>query len=130
MFPTTSQHTDLDQVLVLLTVPLQAQAPQQVLLPSFDQLVENVEVPLPMVLVDHAGLLQKVVDDVASHRGALPPGRRPEREGGGGREGRGEGEAGVLRCDVGLISHAGTHFVFQHKPQKKGVTGGRSDGHQ
>lgn len=81
------------------------------------------EVPLPVVLVDHSGLLQKVVDDVASHGGALPPGRRPEREGGGGRggrAGRGEGEAGVLRRDVGLISHAGTHFIFQHKPQKRG----------
>lgn len=69
-----SQETHLDQVLVLLSVPLQAQTPQQVLLPSFNQLIENVEVPLSMVLVDHAGLLQQVVDDVASHWRALPPG--------------------------------------------------------
>lgn len=69
-----------DQVLVLLGVPLQAQAPQQVLLPSLDQLVEDVEVPLAVVLVHHAGLLQQVVDDVASHRGSLPAGQRPGRE--------------------------------------------------
>lgn len=106
MAPTISlvPHTYFDQALVLLRVPLQAQPPQQVLLPSLDQLVENVEVPLPMVLVDHAGLLQQVVDDVASHRGTLSTGQRPEREGGGrGRGGGGEGKTGVLRCDVGLM---------------------------
>lgn len=96
--------TYFDQVLVLLSVPLQAQPPQQVLLPSLDQLVENVEVPLPVVLVDHAGLLQQVIDDVASHRGTLPTGQRPEREGGGRErgEGGGEGKAGELRCDAGV----------------------------
>lgn len=66
--------TYFDQELVLLRVPLQAQASQQVLFPSLDQLIENVEVPLPVVLVDHAGLLQQVVDDVASHWGALTTG--------------------------------------------------------
>lgn len=106
-----------DQVLVLLTVPLQAQAPQQVLLPSFDQLIENVEVPLSVVLVDHAGLLQQVVDDVASNWCALPPRERPGRagwrcgRGGGGRGEGGEGEAGVLRCDAGLVKHAGVHHM-------------------
>lgn len=29
------------------------------------------EVPLPMILVDHTGLLQKVTEDVATHGGAL-----------------------------------------------------------
>lgn len=64
--------TYFDQILVLLGVPLQAQASQQVLLSSLDQLIEDVEVPLPVVLVNHPGLFQQVVDDVASHRGALP----------------------------------------------------------
>lgn len=63
-----------DQVLVLLRVPLQAQAPQQILLPSLDQLVKNVKVPLPVVLVDNAGLLQQVVDYVATNGGTLPTG--------------------------------------------------------
>lgn len=85
-----------DQVLVLLGVPLQAQTSQQVLLSSLDQLVEDVEVPLPVVLVDHAGLFQQVVDDVASHRGALPTRRRPEGGRGGGGE-RGEDKARPLR---------------------------------
>lgn len=66
----------LDQVLVLLGVSLQAQSSQQVLLSSFDHLIENVEVPLPVVLVDHPGLLQQVVDDVAANRSALSTGQR------------------------------------------------------
>lgn len=61
-----------DQILVLLGVPLQAQTPQQVFLSSLNQLIENVEVPLPVVLVNHTGLFQQVVDDVATHRGTLP----------------------------------------------------------
>lgn len=92
--------TDLDQVLVLLGVPLQAQAPQQVLLSSLDQLIEDVEVPLPVVLVNHAGLFQQVVDDVAPHRSALMACRRPERGGGrerGGGGEKGEDKAGQLR---------------------------------
>lgn len=94
--------TDFDQILVLLGVPLQAQTSQQVLLSSLDQLIEDVEVPLPVVLVNHAGLFQQVVDDVASYRGALPACQRPERERGGGVE-RGEDKAGVLRQGVELI---------------------------
>lgn len=93
--------THLDQILVLLGVPLQAQTSQQVLLPSLNQLIEDVEVPLPVVLVNHTGLLQQVVDDVASHRGALPTCRWPERERGGGGE-RGEDKAGVLRWMLNL----------------------------
>lgn len=75
-FCISSEEPDsyFDQVLVLLRVPLQAQAPQQILLPSLDQLVKNVKVPLPMVLVDNAGLLQQVVDDVATNGGTLPTG--------------------------------------------------------
>lgn len=95
----------LDEVLVLLRIPLQAQASQQVFLPSFDQLIENVEVPLSVVLVDNAGLLQQVVDDVASNRGALPTGQRPGGNRGGGVEGRvGVGEAGVLRKCCGMLN--------------------------
>lgn len=61
-----------NEVLVLLRVPLQAQPSQQVLFPSLNQLIENVEVSLSVILVDHAGLLQQVVDDVASHWSTLP----------------------------------------------------------
>lgn len=35
------------------------------------QLVEHVEVPLPIGLVNDPGLLQQVVDDIPSNRGAL-----------------------------------------------------------
>lgn len=64
------------------------------------------EVPLSVVLVDHPGLLQQVVDDVASHRGTLPTGQSPRRDGGGGGGGiGGEVEAGVLRCDYNMQVH-------------------------
>lgn len=64
------------------------------------------EVPLPVVLVDHPRLLQQVVDDVASNWGTLPTGQRPGREGGGVGGGGGEVEARVLRCDY---KHAGKY---------------------
>lgn len=77
------------------------------------------EVPLAVVLVNHTGLFQQVVDDVASHRGALPTRRWPERERGGGGE-RGEDKAGVLRQDVEFIMQ----FVLDNnivQVPKKGV---------
>ena len=63
--------THLDQVQVALGVPLQAQPAQHLLLAPFQQLVEDVEVPLPVVLVNHSGLLQQVTEDVATHRRTL-----------------------------------------------------------
>lgn len=84
---------------------------EKVFLSTFDQLVENVEVSLPVVLVDHTRLLQQIVDDVTSHWGSLPTEQRPEREGGR-RGGGGEGEAGVLRCDLGLILTCRFHGDF------------------
>lgn len=63
--------TDLHEVSVKLAVSLQAQPPQQVLFSSLHQLVENVEIPLTVVLVDHAGLLQQVAQDVTADCTAL-----------------------------------------------------------
>lgn len=65
----------LHQVQVALRVPFQAQPAQQLLLAAFQQLVEDVEVPLPVVLVHHPGLLQQVTEDVAAHRRTLWPGQ-------------------------------------------------------
>lgn len=64
----------LDQVLILLCVSLQAEPSQQVLLSSLDYLVENVEIPFSMVLVDHPRLLQQVVNDVAADGSTLSTG--------------------------------------------------------
>lgn len=112
--PQTQMQSYFDQVLVLLQVPLQAQVSQKVLITPLDQLVENVEVPLPVVLVDHARLLEQIVDDVTSYWGSLPTEQRPAREGGGRV---GEGEAGALRCDLGLILTCRFHrdFVVHNK---------------
>lgn len=57
--------------MILLGALFQAQPPQQVLLPSFQQLVENVEVSLPMILMHDSGFLQEVVQDVAPNRSSL-----------------------------------------------------------
>lgn len=48
----------------MLAVPLQAEPAEQTFLSSLHQLVENVKVSLSVVLVDHAGLLQQVTQDV------------------------------------------------------------------
>ena len=93
-----------------MRVPLQAEASQQILLSSFNQLIENVEVPFPVVLVDNSGLFEQVIEDVTSHRGALPPGQKPgmeRKKWGVGGGGGGEDKAGVLKYDVGFIKHAG-----------------------
>lgn len=67
--PAPSTH--LHQVQVALRVPFQAQPAQRLLLTPLQQLVEDVEVPLPVILVHHPGLLQEVTEDVAAHGGAL-----------------------------------------------------------
>lgn len=64
--------------MILLWVLLKAQPPQQILLPSFQQLVEDVEVPLTVVLVHNSGFLQEVVQDVASNRSPLKQTRHME----------------------------------------------------
>lgn len=91
--------------MVLLRVPLQAQAPQQVLLPTLNQLIEDVKVSLAVVLVDHSGLLQQVVDDVTPNGRALSTGQRPWMEG---RTGRERGGVGVLRSHEGSSKRAGS----------------------
>lgn len=64
--------------MILLWVLLKAQPPQQILLPSFQQLVEDVEVPLTVVLVHNSGFLQEVVQDVAPNRSPLKQTRHME----------------------------------------------------
>lgn len=58
---------DLHQVSVMLAFSLQAEPAEQILLSSLHQLVEDVEVSLSVVLVDHAGLLQQVAQDVTAN---------------------------------------------------------------
>lgn len=60
-------HTHLHQVVVALRVPLQSQRGKQVVVPSIQELVEDVEVPLTVVLVHDARLLQQVVQDVTAY---------------------------------------------------------------
>lgn len=67
--------THLHQIQVALGVSFQAQPAQRLLLTPLQQLVEDVEVPLPVILVHHAGLLQEVTEDVATHRGTLRAGQ-------------------------------------------------------
>ncbi|KAG7275113.1 hypothetical protein CRUP_009473 [Coryphaenoides rupestris] len=96
------RKTDLSQwdALVIMSgdgLLFEAQLPQQVLLPTLDQLVEDVEVALAMVLVDHPRLLQQVVDDVATHR-------RPLEE----EDGVGEGDTEYGKaCERGILRRGG-----------------------
>lgn len=55
----------------MLAVSLQAEPAEQILLSSLHQLIEDVEVSLSVVLVDHAGLLQQVAQDVTANCTAL-----------------------------------------------------------
>lgn len=73
--PALPAATHLHQVQVALGVALQAQPEQRLLLTPLQQLVEDVEVPLPVVLVHHSGLLQEVTEDVAAHGGPLWAGK-------------------------------------------------------
>lgn len=63
--------TDLHQVSVVLAVSLQAEPAEQIFLSSLHQLIEDVEVSLSVVLVDHTGLLQQVTQDVTTNCTAL-----------------------------------------------------------
>lgn len=51
----------------MLAVSLQAEPAEQVFLPSLHQLIEDVEVSLAVVLVDHTGLLQQVTQDMTTN---------------------------------------------------------------
>lgn len=51
----------------MLAVSLQAQLMQQVLLSSLHQLVEDVEVSLPVILMHDPRFLQQVVQDMSSN---------------------------------------------------------------
>lgn len=62
------------EAVVLWVGRVQPQSQQQRAVPRLQQLVEDMEVPLSMVLVHHPRLLQKVVQDVAANRSALNPG--------------------------------------------------------
>jgi len=65
--PTGSlRSTHLGEVVVTLAASLQAQPAQELLLSSLHQLVEDVEVSLSVILMHDSGLLQQVVEDVAS----------------------------------------------------------------
>lgn len=67
----TQQHTHLDQILVFLWVSLQIQFIEQVIVCSIQELIEDVEVPLTVVLVHNPRFLQQVVQDVTAHRRSL-----------------------------------------------------------
>lgn len=53
--------------MVVLRVSFQVQCVEQVVVPSIQKLVEDVEVPLTVVLVNYTGFLQQVVQDVSAH---------------------------------------------------------------
>lgn len=55
----------------MLAVSLQAEPAEQILLSSLHQLIKDVEVSLSVVLVDHAGLLQQVAQDVTANCATL-----------------------------------------------------------
>ncbi|TNN56669.1 hypothetical protein EYF80_033096 [Liparis tanakae] len=77
--PDAPELPHLAQVGVALAASLQAQAVQQLLLSSLQQLVEDVEVSLSVVLMHDSGLLQQVVEDVSPDRVPLPEGTEPKR---------------------------------------------------
>lgn len=55
----------------MLGISLQAQLVEQVVLSSLHQLIEDVEVSLPVILMYDPGLLQKVVQNMAADGIAL-----------------------------------------------------------
>ena len=61
----------LVQVEVVLWVACQPEPVDDLRTAAGQQLVEHVEVALPARLVDHARLLQQVVQDVTTHRSSL-----------------------------------------------------------
>lgn len=54
-------HTHLDQILVALRVSFKVQHVKQAVIPSIQKLIENMEVPLAVVLMHYTRLLQQVV---------------------------------------------------------------------
>lgn len=83
---------DLHQVGVLLRAASQPQPLQQLLLSPLQQLVEDVEVAFPGVLVHHAGFLNQVAQDVPTDRSALER-AEPKRESSGATGGKGTKQA-------------------------------------
>lgn len=71
--------TDLHEVTVMLAVSLQAEPAEQIFLPSLHQLIEDVEVSLAVVLVDHTGLLQQVTQDMTTDCTTLREKGHPQR---------------------------------------------------
>lgn len=51
----------------MLAVPLQTEPAEQIFLSSLHQLIEDVKVPLSMVLVHHTGFLQEITQDVTTN---------------------------------------------------------------
>lgn len=75
----TQQRTHLDQILVFLWVSLKVQFIEQVVVCSIQELIEDVEVPLTVVLVHNPRFLQQVVQDVPAHWRSL--GEVPQNDG-------------------------------------------------
>ena len=67
----TSGHPYLREIVVVQAVSLKTELLQKIILSSLHQLVEDVEVPLSVVLMDHPGLLQQIVEDVSAQRFSL-----------------------------------------------------------
>lgn len=92
----------LHQILVLLCVLFQAQPPQQIILSSFNELIEDVEVPLAMALVYDAWFLQQVIYDVTPYRSTLPTGTPKGRS-------RGDNTGFLTRMQARIMSHKHTN---------------------
>lgn len=60
-------HAHLDQAVVVLRVSFQTQCVKQVIITSIQKLIEDVEVPLTVVLVYYSGFFQQIVQDVTAH---------------------------------------------------------------
>lgn len=56
-----SHHTHLDQILVALRVSFKVQHFKQVVIPPIQKLIEDVKVPLPVVLMYYTRFFQQVV---------------------------------------------------------------------
>ena len=66
-----SSATYLHEIIVVQAVSLKTELVQKIFLSSLHQLVEDVEVPLSVVLMHHPGLLQQIVEDVSAQRFSL-----------------------------------------------------------
>lgn len=63
----TKHHTHLYQIMVVLRLSFQIQRGKQIVVSSIQKLIEDVEVPLTVVLVHYTGFFQQVVQDVTAH---------------------------------------------------------------